>query len=400
MSDKLNKSGEDDHSLYQYPYRVRTDTCSSGSDGQNLPPRSAPVHGRLIRSLTYTGLNNLDDDTHLATSSMAPMHGQNNHMNNAAQEYGEDYFQHPLAQSDPSLQMSSPLTMGTRRPSLRPTFDFFGSGSTSTAAASSSQHSRHSNTLHHAVSTSSFYSDDQSSSLYSAPSLNSSMDTMNLSSFSANGEDNHSIYGSSFASSIASSTNPNTFSAASNRKRAFTGSMHKVDAMENEQELTEWNMTDPFGLVASSGGQLNDGIMHTPSAVEEASVASDYFAAFETRRPSVVQLNPHSKRPANLSNNNTSSSNPNNNNNKPPLMKSYTFDAISSKSPTKKHMRMSEAGYNALDAVIPSPRSLMYPNGIGSSGNGGGLMLESPFEMDFSSGSGGCNQNGQNQKIR
>lgn len=79
-------------------------------------------------------------------------------------------------------------------------------------------------------------------------------------------------------------------------------------------------------------------------------------------------------------------------------MKSYTFDAISSKSPTKKYMRMSETGYNALDAVIPSPRSSMYPNGIGySGGNGGAMMLESPFEMDFS---GGGNQNGQNQKIR
>ncbi|KAK9895027.1 hypothetical protein P389DRAFT_205109 [Cystobasidium minutum MCA 4210] len=400
LSDKLNKSGEDDHSLFQYPYRVRTDTCSSGSDGQRLSLRSAPLRGGLLRSLTSTSLNKLEGNGHFSASSLSRVPGE---YNGSTHAYQQDYSQHHLASSDPSLLQSSALTMSGRRPSLRPSFELFGGAAASSAASSASAPRQMNQTLHHAPSTSSFFS-EQSSSLYSAPSLNSSMDTMNFSSNAT--EDGHSIYGSSFASSTVSS-NPFTL----NRKRAFTGSMHAVDPSDVEQshipgEEAYGKDMNPFGLAATDCdvGAMNDGAMQTPSAVDEANAtASDYFATFADRRPSVIHLPPQ---PPTLSTTSSFSKKPNlasitttstsvSGHSKPPLMKSYTFDAISSKSPTKKYLRMSEEGYNALDttvgALAPSPRSLMYANGIGY-GGAGGMMLESPFEME--------EQSGQRQKLR
>lgn len=386
LSDKLNKSGEDDPHLYHYPHRLRTDTCSSGSDNHSAPLRSAPAHGgRLLRSMTFTSLNSLEEESSFASSSMAEVPFFHYHHQSQAdgKEEGEDYSRHPLAQSDPCLQMAMP----SRRPSLKPGFGLFQPQSQS----HSKQQQRQQNVLYRAPSTSSLFS-EAPSSIYSTPSLNSSMDTMALSSIN----NDESIYGSSFASTISN------FSSLRNdtRRGSETSSREEVAAAN-----LSWRSNGPFELSAAPNASTSEltGTSETPTASNDNAIAKDYFSVFGpssmdisststslkaepssftsninvTNNKQISNKRPH---PGNLASSPT----------KPPLLKSYTFDAIST-SPTKKYMRMNEGWYPSLQTGF---NGQLYPNGSGghngnggaNGGNQGGMMLESPFEMDFGTG--------------
>lgn len=362
--------------MYHYhPHRVRTDTCSSGSDNAPVYRSSGPSHGRLLRSMTFTALNNLDEESSFASSAMSEIpHARDGRQQQ--QHFGgdiEDFSHHPLAQSDPSLQTT--LAQG-RRPSLRPGFEYLQAPSINKAMLG---HTSTSNTLHHATSSYSLYSEQSqsssttSSSFHFTPSLNSSMDTMALSnedtSFSS------SWYGTSFAS-----TTSHLSTTAENRKRSFSRSLREGANGDENGELGGW-----------LGGMLRDKTVTpgTPSASHTAGNGHDYFTSSSINAlqagPLTSSTSMQSKRPNNISTNTISSPH------KPPLMKSYTFDSISSKSPTKKYMRM-DYEISALDA-IPSPRhqhqfSLLGGPFGNDTAEGGQMMLESPFELGFNGGEG------------
>jgi hypothetical protein len=361
LSDKLNKSGEDDPHLYNYPHRLRTDTASSGSDDQVLPPRSA-----TFRSMTFTALNNLDEEASFANSSMAQLPSSHKE----EQEESTDYAQHPLAQSDTSPQ----LTMPPRRPSLKPGFGMY------LNETHSKPHQHQPNTLYHAPSNTSLFS-EAPSSIYSNNSLNNSMDTMALSSSSNNGS---SIYGSSFASTASG------FSSLNGKKRM----LHSFNNYDDDDEASEevgsdhnvsWTLNGPFGAPSVPTTVVNStGAFETPSIVTDGHGAIDYFTAFGTSILDSSAATPKDTTSVSI----TSNKRPypgtlNTNAAKPPLHKSYTFDAIST-SPTKKYMRLDE-GWSSFQPGQSYANGIGYSGSIGGSNSVGGMMLESPFEMEFGS---------------
>lgn len=324
--------------------------------------------GRLLRSMTFTALNNMDEEASFASSSMAqlPASIKEDH------ERSSNYAQYSLAQSDPNLQLSMSSSMSSsRRPSLKPGFGMYFNETQSKFQ----QHQP--NTLYHAPSNNSLFS-EAPSSIYSNNSLNNSMDTMALSSYSNNGS---SIYGSSFASTASSG-----FSSLNGKKRMLQ-SFNNYDNDDNEEigsdHNASWTLNGPFSLPPVSTTAVNSArTPSTPSILTDGQGPTDYFSALST---SILDAN--AATPKDITSVSTTSNkkrphpgNLNTNTTKPPLHKSYTFDAIST-SPTKKYMRMDE-GWSSFQPGQP------YANGIGlrgstTSSNNGGMMLESPFEMDF-----------------
>lgn len=374
----MNKTGEDDPHLYHYPHRLRTDTASSGSDHQSTSARPGPVPGRLLRSMTFTAVNNLDDESSFASSSMAQVP-----LSPAFQADGEmgssgstNYAKHPLAQSDPSLQLSMP----SRRPSLKPGFGMF----LTSPRSNHYQHER--NTLYHAPSNNSLYS-EAPSSIYSNTSLNSSMDTMALSS-SSNYE---SVYGSSFASTTSG------FSALNDRKRSIPSLGDISNGPEHNTAWRHGTLSDLHNTSSDNTSSNPFGIPSTPSTANDSQAATDYFSTFTGAN----HMDTNASTPKETMTSTTSNTTNHNNNNKrpypgdinssakPPLHKSYTFDAIST-SPTKKYMRMDDNWSSSSSSPFFSSNT--YANGIRYSGGiSAGMMLGSPFEMDFGT---------QNQKNR
>lgn len=362
--------------------------------------------------MTFTALNSLEDDSSFASSSMAqvPFSPVSHRQDEDCSDGLNNYAQHPLAQSDPSLQ----LTMQSRRPSLKPGFGAYLTSPRSSSSPHYYHHQKHeTNTLYHAPSNISLSSEGPSSSIYSNASLNSSMDTMAISSSSTTSKYDESIYGSSFASSF---TTFSGFSALNDRKRSvvWLGDTSSLSGGMVEQNTVSWKHDGPFGLHSASektGPSDTSDISSTPSTINEPSGTMDYFSNF-TSGPvrDCTASTPKETIPSTISSNTNNTNNNNkrphpgniNSASKPPLHKSYTFDAIST-SPTKKYMRMDENWSSSTTTTHPFVHTTgiggldyNYANGIGfssgSSNGNPGMMLESPFEMDFN---GTQNQKGR-----